>query len=113
MMTTTNEFKCMKCDGTGKVCFRHIEGGRCFQCGGTGRMSARRPTRRSAPTAKRFHIGYELSWEDENQAGDSHDDIATAHKVARNLMANLRGERGVTVWILDRKTGETVWAYEW
>jgi hypothetical protein len=42
-MTTTNTgsakmVKCIKCQGTGKVIWAHIDNGRCFACQGTGKV---------------------------------------------------------------------------
>ena len=39
--TQTINGECPKCLGSGRVPFRHIEGGVCFQCRGTGRIVGR------------------------------------------------------------------------
>jgi hypothetical protein len=31
-------FECDKCNGSGKVHWKHIENGRCFKCGGVGKL---------------------------------------------------------------------------
>lgn len=39
MQTTAS--KCNKCDGTGKVLWKHVDNGRCFECNGSGKCVAR------------------------------------------------------------------------
>ena len=48
MNTATNSTVCIKCSGTGRVCFKHIENGKCFACNGSG-VAVVRATGRKAP----------------------------------------------------------------
>jgi hypothetical protein len=40
-MQTTTQSKCTKCDGSGKVMWKHVDNGRCFDCAGSGRCVTR------------------------------------------------------------------------
>jgi RecJ-like exonuclease len=37
----TTQTSCIKCQGTGKVIYRHIENGKCFECNGSGKYVVR------------------------------------------------------------------------
>jgi hypothetical protein len=44
---------CVKCQGTGKTVWRHIDNGRCFDCGGTGNVE---PDDRPPPKWRRSNL---------------------------------------------------------
>lgn len=46
--------ECLRCAGSGKVVWRHVEGGRCFACDGVGKVTQRESGRQ---VARAWHTG--------------------------------------------------------
>ena len=117
MMTTTEAktgdmVMCIKCMGTGKVCFKHIENGRCFQCQGTGKVE-KRESRRARPSSRQRYIVMSdwLTEEDAERAtGDGACDLEMAARKVAILRTNARTYGPALVWIVDTLTNATVWA---